>query len=131
MIRLLAVLALFFVPAAARAEWYEASTRHFVVYSDENPKKLRAFAERLERFDQAVRILRGISNVPLGDANRLTVYVVGNVTVIESWSAAGTSRASIAGGRAVLSHLSLASRAARASLTLRPKQSCFTNIRTT
>ena len=30
----------------------EARTRHFVIYADEKPEELQAFAGRLERFDQ-------------------------------------------------------------------------------
>ena len=39
----------------AHASWYAARSKHFVIYANENPKQLQAFATNLERFDQAVR----------------------------------------------------------------------------
>ncbi|MEG3182299.1 tetratricopeptide repeat protein [Sphingomonas sp. LT1P40] len=76
MIRTLLVLAFLIAPTVAQAEWHEASTDHFVVYSDESPAKLELFAIQLERFDKALRALRGLKDERVGDANRVTVYVV-------------------------------------------------------
>lgn len=64
---------------AASAKWYEASSRHFVIYSEEKPESLRQFADDLERYDQAMRFLRNLGDPELGPANRLTVYVVRNL----------------------------------------------------
>ena len=36
--------------ATANAEWLEASSDHFVIYSDQDDAAARRFAERLERF---------------------------------------------------------------------------------
>ena len=83
---MLPVLALA-TPAAAK--WREASSDHFVIYSEESADSLRAFATKLERYDAAMRHLRGIPDEAPGKANRLTVYVVSNV---------GTVR-KLAGGR--------------------------------
>ena len=63
-------------PSAARAEWREASSDHFVVYADANDKWLRGYAERLERFDAAMRLIRNVPNRPEDRSNRLTVYVL-------------------------------------------------------
>ncbi len=41
----------------ANAAWYEAKSKHFVIYADGRPKALTDFASRLERFDQAARAL--------------------------------------------------------------------------
>lgn len=60
----------------AHAVWYKASSKHFVIYADENPKTLSDFATHLERFDGAARILLGMDDAPVGDGNRLTVYVL-------------------------------------------------------
>ena len=57
----------------------EARTRHFVIYADEKPEELQAFAGRLERFDQAVRKVRGMTDPPLTKANLVTIYVTRNV----------------------------------------------------
>jgi len=82
MLRTLFAVALLAVPATARADWYEASTGHFTVYSDQKPERLKDFATRLERFDKMVRALRGAKDEPIGRANRLNVYVVNNTNVV-------------------------------------------------
>lgn len=75
--RLMAVL-LLLVPATAHADWYEASTGHFTVYSSQRPQSLKAFASELERFDKAIRLMRGFADPAVAPANRITVYVVGD-----------------------------------------------------
>ncbi|WP_404336814.1 hypothetical protein AB2M62_00305 [Sphingomonas sp. MMS12-HWE2-04] len=72
---IVAALALL-APLAARADWHEASTRHFVVYSQDKPERLRDYAANLERFDMAVRKTRGWTDDPVGKAGRVTVYVL-------------------------------------------------------
>jgi len=80
-IMFLALLALIAMPA--HAEWHRASSTHFVIYSDEDPAKLRAFAEKLERFDKAVRTARGMKDPKVGDGNRLTVFVVKDLSAVQ------------------------------------------------
>lgn len=63
-------------PGSAQAAWHEARSNHFIIYADMNPGELKQYAERLERFDQAVRYLRGMQDPKLTDANRLKIYVV-------------------------------------------------------
>jgi hypothetical protein len=48
----------------AAAAWYEAKSRHFIIYSEQRPDELQRYAEDLERFDKAVRILRTIDDPP-------------------------------------------------------------------
>lgn len=67
----------------ADAAWSKASTRHFIIYSEQSPEKLREYAEGLERFDQAVRLLRGWDDPDLGDGNRITIYEVRNVAAVQ------------------------------------------------
>lgn len=67
----------------AHAAWHEAKTKHFIVYADEPPNDLRAFVQRLERFDQAVRAVRKMTDPPLTDSNRLTIFVVNNQSAVE------------------------------------------------
>lgn len=76
MLRKLLLLLLLSLPGVARADWHEASTAHFTVYSDERPERLRAFAANLESFDVAVRKLGAWQDEPVARPNRLTVYVV-------------------------------------------------------
>src|SRR6478752_7283217 len=80
--KLLLLLALLLVPGAAHAEWYEASTPHFVVYGNDNPERLRKFADDLERFDQAMRVLRSMPNEPIGKGNRVIVYMLPTVAAV-------------------------------------------------
>lgn len=68
-----------FVAAPAHAAWYQAASKHFVIYADDNPKRLHEFAERLERFDAAVRIAKTMDDPEVGDGNRLTVFVLPKV----------------------------------------------------
>jgi tetratricopeptide (TPR) repeat protein len=76
MIRWTLLPLLLLISGAARADWYEASTRHFVVYSDQRPERLEEFASELERFDHAVRHFGGWKDEPVAAPNRVTVYVV-------------------------------------------------------
>ncbi|SFJ98986.1 hypothetical protein SAMN03159338_2878 [Sphingomonas sp. NFR04] len=79
--RCLALLACFLAVLAARAahaDWRVAETAHFVVYANASEAALRRNAERLEKFDKALRVSRGILEPSLGKAGRLTVYFVGN-----------------------------------------------------
>jgi tetratricopeptide (TPR) repeat protein len=76
----LALLALFLAVLAARpshADWRVAETAHFIVYANASEAALRRNAERLEKFDKALRLSRGILESSLGKAGRLTVYFVG------------------------------------------------------
>ena len=54
--------------APASAAWQKTSSAHFVIYADESPDKLREFATRLEKFDKAVRHVRGMTDPPMGAA---------------------------------------------------------------
>lgn len=72
----LAMLLAACMPGVAHADWYEASSKHFVVYSELSPTRLHAFADKLERFDGAMRWLRSLDDGPIGQANRVTVYMV-------------------------------------------------------
>ena len=66
----------------AAAAWHRASSPHFIIYSEESPDKLKAFAAKLERFDAAVRLARGMKDPPVGDGNRLTVFVVKDIKTV-------------------------------------------------
>lgn len=70
------------LPAVADAAWRVADTRHFVIYSEQDAASLRTFADRLERYDQAMRLLRGLGDPEISPANRLTIYVVPDVQAV-------------------------------------------------
>lgn len=70
--------------APANAAWYEARSKHFVIYADQNPKTLNDFANRLERFDRAVRLARNMADPPVADGNRLTVFVMPTAAAVQA-----------------------------------------------
>ena len=45
------------LPGAARAEWFEASSAHFVVYADDSERDIRKFSEQLERYHEAMAVI--------------------------------------------------------------------------
>ena len=81
---------LFATPASA--EWHEASSDHFVVYSDQNPKEIRIFSERLERFHAALQSTFKRNNAPPSPSNRVTVYVVRNQNEVRELFGENASR---------------------------------------
>jgi tetratricopeptide (TPR) repeat protein len=76
LIRLAAACLALSTSIAANASWHEAKSNHFIIYADLKPDQIKAYAERLERFDQAVRQVREMSDPKLTDAQRLTVYAL-------------------------------------------------------
>lgn len=88
--RLLLAATLLLSPSAASAKWHRASSAHFVVYSDEDPEKLRAFAEKLERFDKTMRYVLKAPEQPVGLSNRLHVYVVPNIGAVQRLAGSGS-----------------------------------------
>ena len=81
--RLSAALMAVAASASAHAAWQQATSKHFIIYSEQKPEQLRAFAEKLERFDQAMRKVRGSADPPIGDGNRLTVIVVKSTDAVQ------------------------------------------------
>src|SRR5262245_12100420 len=70
--------------AATHAAWTEASTRHFVIYSEDTPEGARRVAEKLERFDQALRYVSRLDDAKFAPANRLTVYVMRSLGEVQN-----------------------------------------------
>jgi hypothetical protein len=64
------------VSAPAQASWQVAKSRHFIIYADDNPRRVADFAARLEKFDQAARILLQMDDPQVGDGNRVIVFVL-------------------------------------------------------
>jgi tetratricopeptide (TPR) repeat protein len=68
------------MPSAAQATWRRAETTHFVIYSEQKEEQLQSFAEKLERFDAALRKLYPVrSDGPVG---RVTIYELPNGTAL-------------------------------------------------
>ncbi|PTS81133.1 hypothetical protein DBR17_10025 [Sphingomonas sp. HMWF008] len=77
------LLCLCLIPGVARAEWQEASSRHFVLYSNDTPERVRAFTTKLERFDKALRVQRKMSDDTVSPETRLTVFVVDDIDDVQ------------------------------------------------
>lgn len=85
-------MAAFAVNQPAQAAWREASTDHFVIYSEQSADALRDYASRLERYDKAMRFLRRLPDNPPGPASRLTVYVVRDLATVRKLFGEGASK---------------------------------------
>jgi Flp pilus assembly protein TadD len=66
------------VPAPASAAWLQASSDHFVVYTDDSVGNVRTFSEQLERYHSAMAALTATDAAPPSPSNRVTVYIVRN-----------------------------------------------------
>ncbi|MGI4731349.1 MAG: hypothetical protein ACRYFW_06335 [Janthinobacterium lividum] len=87
--RSLAAALLLASSAAAPAAWQKASSRYFIVYSDDTPDHVRAYTERLEKFDKAIRVWHQAPEDVRGDSARVTVFVVGNIGAIQKLAGYG------------------------------------------
>jgi hypothetical protein len=77
----LCALALF-IAGPAHATWYEAKSKHFIIYANENSREIRSYAEKLERFDSAVRYVRKLDDPALTDAGRVTIFVLPDAAAV-------------------------------------------------
>lgn len=74
--RVLILLLLLLFPAAAHAEWLEASSEHFFIYANDSDKDIRRFADQLERYHSAISYVTGTRLPAPSPSNRVTIYVV-------------------------------------------------------
>jgi tetratricopeptide (TPR) repeat protein len=88
------VLLLLFA-SPARADWLEASSDHFVIYSDQSEKEVRGFAERLERFHAAMAYVFGKQKARPSPSNRVAIFVVSDRTEVRR--VAGTANRYLTG----------------------------------
>jgi len=86
--------------APAAAAWREARSPHFIIYSEDKPEALRAYAEELERYDAGMRVLRGIPATTDSPANRLTIYAVSNIATVQKLAGGNGMVAGFYRGRA-------------------------------
>lgn len=80
---LLASAAVLAAASGAQAEWYKASSKHFVVYADDREDNVRAYTERLERFDKAIRVWHMSSDDIRGPSARVKVYLLEDTAAIQ------------------------------------------------
>jgi tetratricopeptide (TPR) repeat protein len=69
--------------APAQAAWRVAESAHFIIYSEDKPENLKAFAEELERFDAAMRFLRKLEPTTDAHTNKLTIFQVSSVGAVQ------------------------------------------------
>lgn len=95
----MAALGLFTAATAARAEWWQAETSHFIIISESDKADVENFATRLERFDNALRHLQRlpIPGPDVGPTNKVRVYRFGDPFEIGELATSGGGRGGIAG----------------------------------
>jgi hypothetical protein len=79
----LATLATLVLAAPVRAEWLQATSRHFIVYSDTSQAALRKQATDLEYFDAMVRRFHKSGADKDAEFNRVTVYVLPSIASVQ------------------------------------------------
>jgi len=83
---ILAAAALTAAASPVAAEWYEASSEHFVIYADDKPAEIRKFSENLERYHSAMVFVTGRKADRPSPSNRVVIYVVGGEKAMRSLS---------------------------------------------
>lgn len=79
------------LPGAANAAWYKASSEHFIVYDNDSPEKVKAFTEKLERFEKAMSVWHVAPQNKRGPASRVTIFVVDGIGEIQKLSGPGVA----------------------------------------
>jgi tetratricopeptide (TPR) repeat protein len=74
MIRKLLVLLCLFLPTAASAEWYEARSNNFIVYSEGSRADAEAYAVKLERYHFVLRTFHRISAERVSNPLRVFLF---------------------------------------------------------
>ncbi|HYJ51740.1 MAG TPA: hypothetical protein VEW04_01070 [Allosphingosinicella sp.] len=74
MIRNLLIAFGLFFSTAAQAEWFEATSRNFIVYSEGSEQDARDFAAKLERFNYVLRAYHHVTAPPA--PNKLRVFLM-------------------------------------------------------
>ena len=67
-------------PGAADAAWREATTNHFVVYSEGDERELTEFAAKLEKFDYVLRAYHKVTAPP--SPIKLKVYLLPSIDAV-------------------------------------------------
>jgi len=76
-----ALAALMLVAVPANATWKEATSSHFIVYSDGSEQQIREFTTKLEKFDYVLRAYHGVKapHSPI----KLKVYLLPNIAAVQ------------------------------------------------
>ncbi len=84
-----------FLSSPAQAEWREAKTRHFIIYSSGTEKSLRDFAINVERFDHVLRERFGVANEE--SPQRLTIFLMSSGDEVQRAMGGGKDARNVAG----------------------------------
>ncbi len=68
---------------AVRAEWLEGSSKHFLVYADASPAKVKEMTTALERFDKALRTALKLREPEVGPDARVKVFVLPEISDVQ------------------------------------------------
>jgi tetratricopeptide (TPR) repeat protein len=80
---IVSALAFFAFASPSQAEWWEAETDHFIVYSESSEADAKKFAEQMEQLDMSLRSLQNVQFSPVtSDSQKLTVFRFGVVSDI-------------------------------------------------
>jgi tetratricopeptide (TPR) repeat protein len=90
-LRVLFAVALLAQVGVAEARWREASTRHFLIYSEASEADLRHAAEQLERYDSMLRVATVVSDPDRSPATRATIFYVRDVMRVRELAGARNS----------------------------------------
>lgn len=86
---LVALLATILIGAPADAEWLEASSARFTIYGNVSQKEMTQFADRLARFDAAMRRVLIAPADQTSGSDKLTIYMVEGVNTVQKLANAG------------------------------------------
>jgi hypothetical protein len=85
-------------PTAAWAEWKEATSPNFQVFSEGGEAQLREFTTKLEKFNYVLRLYHNVTAPP--SPIKLKVYLLPSIAAVERWRARRASPAIISRTRA-------------------------------
>ncbi len=89
MLRRLLVCLFLMLPTAVQAEWREAHSQSFIVYSEGDPDRLREFAVKLEKFDRVLRLFHNVQAEP--SPNKLRVFLLADIAAVARMAGAPSS----------------------------------------
>jgi hypothetical protein len=93
----------------AKAAWHVATSDHFIIYSEESADSLRAYAQKLERFDALLRRNQSAMSRPVLPSDRLTIFALSSQQALHrvlganSGEIAGIYKPSVTGSIALTS----------------------------
>jgi tetratricopeptide (TPR) repeat protein len=85
------VIVLSVVPGLVQADWVEASSDHFVIYSEQDAETVRRFSERLELFHASMAYVFPRQQAKPSPSNRVTIFVVSNAARVRKLGHIGGS----------------------------------------